>query len=994
MRRLLSVKSTTGLVILLIAGLVLPLSAVSGQTLWTSGEKSSNYSSTPLWTNVLNRDVNHVATADLNGDDVEDVIATEYTSTEYDENSFVFAIDGANGTIMWTHEIYDGIRSLIVGDVNNDGVADAIIGGSYGGDMTVDGRVRAINGTNGNEIWNFSIGSTISEMTFANLNGDEYIDIVAVGFDDYIKAINGETGTQLWQKYLGSIFVNTVAAADVNDDGIDDIAYGHEYLADYDNKHGVLDGTDGSELWELTVPYYATEAAMGDIDDDGDVEAIFGCLYGDDHGEILVYDGLSGTLEWSYNFGSMDHVNANFNFHILDLDDDKDLDLVVGSYLVDHRVYIFDGDVNTPSLITDDLGKYPEDIVFGDVDDDGIVDLVVAGGDRVMVANPFNGAFKWYYAVDGSINSVAIGDFDNDTQDDIAAGGGAAHSLSTGAPNISVWGLKTVETPLLWEYAFGEYGNAVAVVDIDGDGHDDVITAVSLDDKCTVIDGKTGTDVLWSWTGTDNLYAVTYGDFNNNGQVDVAVAGNDDRITGLDGASGDVLWQFTNPGDQIYRSCLKAADLNLDGNVDVIAGTDDSHVYAISGETGTELWNYDMGGDAEEVEIAQMNGTGPEDVIVSLTNGSVVIVDGSNGSLLWSYTIGGTIAYIEVYDVNEDDVPDIAAAKTGAAGAVWMIDGFTHDTLWTKTVSVNGNGYALGHGDIDDDKTPDVLVGGTSTDMKVHVLDGLTGTEITFFTIGSDIECVIGYDVDMDGVDEAVVGGADNTLYVFDNSKGTLFSYSCADEVKHVAIGDISNDGEPNIACLTFGSDGVAYAFKSLVAEPNSAPLEPFSPYPADGATGVPVNVVLNWSASDPDGDDVTFDVYLGTSQPLTEVSTQQTENSYNPPGDLAYETAYMWQIVVKDEHGANTVGPVWHFTTQEPWICGDANADNRLNVSDAVNLINYVFSGGLPPDPLEVGDCNCDTLVNVSDAVVIINYVFSGGYQPCDTNNDGTPDC
>ena len=225
-------------------------------------------------------------------------------------------------------------------------------------------------------------------------------------------------------------------------------------------------------------------------------------------------------------------------------------------------------------------------------------------------------------------------------------------------------------------------------------------------------------------------------------------------------------------------------------------------------------------------------------------------------------------------------------------------------------------------------------------------------------------------------------------------AKGTVFSYSCADEVKHLAIGDISADGEPNIACLTFGSDGVAYAFKSLVAEPNAAPLEPFSPFPEDGATNLPVSVVLSWSASDPDGDDVTFDVYLGTSEPLTEVSTQQTADSYNPPGNLAYETEYMWQIVVKDEHGANTVGPVWGFTTQDPWICGDANADNRINVSDAVYLINFVFSGGYPPDPYETGDCNCDISVNVSDAVVIINFVFSGGYTPCDPTDDGIPDC
>lgn len=75
-------------------------------------------------------------------------------------------------------------------------------------------------------------------------------------------------------------------------------------------------------------------------------------------------------------------------------------------------------------------------------------------------------------------------------------------------------------------------------------------------------------------------------------------------------------------------------------------------------------------------------------------------------------------------------------------------------------------------------------------------------------------------------------------------------------------------------------------------------------------------------------------------------------------------------------------------------YICGDANGDAIVNVSDAVNIINYIFVGGDPPNPLEAGDCNCDQTVNVSDAVWVINYVFTGGNNPCDTNGDGIPDC
>ena len=63
---------------------------------------------------------------------------------------------------------------------------------------------------------------------------------------------------------------------------------------------------------------------------------------------------------------------------------------------------------------------------------------------------------------------------------------------------------------------------------------------------------------------------------------------------------------------------------------------------------------------------------------------------------------------------------------------------------------------------------------------------------------------------------------------------------------------------------------------------------------------------------------------------------------------------------------------------------CGDANNDDKVNVSDAVYVINFVFSGGNPPKPvLACGDSNTDGRVNVSDAVHLINFVFSGGNQP-----------
>ena len=58
----------------------------------------------------------------------------------------------------------------------------------------------------------------------------------------------------------------------------------------------------------------------------------------------------------------------------------------------------------------------------------------------------------------------------------------------------------------------------------------------------------------------------------------------------------------------------------------------------------------------------------------------------------------------------------------------------------------------------------------------------------------------------------------------------------------------------------------------------------------------------------------------------------------------------------------------------------GEVNGDGSVNVSDAVYLINYIFSNGNPPVDMSSADVNNDCKVNVSDAVCIISYVFGGG--------------
>lgn len=73
-------------------------------------------------------------------------------------------------------------------------------------------------------------------------------------------------------------------------------------------------------------------------------------------------------------------------------------------------------------------------------------------------------------------------------------------------------------------------------------------------------------------------------------------------------------------------------------------------------------------------------------------------------------------------------------------------------------------------------------------------------------------------------------------------------------------------------------------------------------------------------------------------------------------------------------------------MTVRGPYLCGDATGEGAVDISDAVALIAYIFTGGEPPDPLVAGDVTCDGTVDISDAVYLIAYIFTGGDEPCAT--------
>jgi hypothetical protein len=66
----------------------------------------------------------------------------------------------------------------------------------------------------------------------------------------------------------------------------------------------------------------------------------------------------------------------------------------------------------------------------------------------------------------------------------------------------------------------------------------------------------------------------------------------------------------------------------------------------------------------------------------------------------------------------------------------------------------------------------------------------------------------------------------------------------------------------------------------------------------------------------------------------------------------------------------------------------GDANADSKLDISDPIAILGFLFLGGPGPRCAAAGDANGDGKVDISDPVRILGFLFLGspppeGYDP-----------
>jgi RHS repeat-associated protein len=147
-------------------------------------------------------------------------------------------------------------------------------------------------------------------------------------------------------------------------------------------------------------------------------------------------------------------------------------------------------------------------------------------------------------------------------------------------------------------------------------------------------------------------------------------------------------------------------------------------------------------------------------------------------------------------------------------------------------------------------------------------------------------------------------------------SSKTLSSSSGETSVS-MTVSDLSSNSHYYVQLWAENSGGTSkgdlYTFDTQPA-PNNPPSVPSNPSPSVASTDQPVSGTLSWSCSDPDGDDITYKVYLGTS--TSNMSLYKTVYSRSCSYSLEPATRYYWYVVASDGQQSST-GQTWNFKTK-----------------------------------------------------------------------------